>query len=576
MTVPPPPIDPPDVPGPPGDPPPTYVPGLAGNLVQRYSCNLVVSEEMKVVDLLHEAIFPSSRMYMSQGANGKLRLHNKRPADWALCEIALAVGDADIEIDDVSPWILDRSGYVLLDPYTRQSETRRITDAYYSTLQDLVVLTVSASMTKTNFLGRTAVTPATATITVNSVNSSGTETVTLEGVQISFNAGTADTTASIAAFITSTINAHPKLNRRFKASAAANVVTIAAKFGVVELEHGVSVSHSGPLANPTTGPTLAAASGGTFPAGIYRVAYSWVNGRGQTLLSPVASITLSANQKITVTGVTPPTGATVNWYVTPEAASKKIRLHSSNDGSGFTIDRLPLLSDTLPPEINRTGCEILRVQAVFTDRFEPRANSIRSNVLRATYEWQMANRQKSVNRVDLKYRDNLQDYRLIELRLSDRESIDRIKKVNNVEVNGQAIDNEYQAVRVASSILAERVDSDFFYSWTSTREALLLEEGDVVAITDDGSGVINLPVMVQGIELDCSTAGLPKVSLNGQKYFTQLYDDSIAERKAPIVTEPQIEVDPDLPPPDPEPPADGMTFGGDALVFGGDGLTFNP
>ncbi len=547
-------IDPPDEPppGPGGFPQPTYVPGLAGNLVQRYACNLVVSEEMKVVDLLHEVIFPSARMFMSQGANGKIRLHSKRPVDWAMVEDALAVQDSDLNLDDISPWVNNFNSYLLIDPYTDRSETRSVTDAYYSLLQDVVTLSVTATMTKTNFTGRTNTTPATATVTVNSVNTSGTESVTLDGIVVSFNAGTGDTTTTIAAFLAATINAHPKLYRRFRATAATNIVTITAKFGTIEIGPGVSVAHSGPVANPSVAPTLTATASGTFPAGVYKVAYSYVNDRGQTLLSPVRSVTLTANQKITVTGITPPADTTVNWYVTPEAASKKIRLHSNNDGSGFVIDRLPLLSDTLPPEINRTGCEVMRVQAIFSDRLEPRAAFKRSNVLRATYEWILGNRQKSVNRVDLKYRDNLQDFRLIELRLADRDSIEKVKKVNNVEINGQAIDNEYQAYRIASSILAERQDSDFFYNWTSTREALLLEEGDVVAITDDGSGVINLPMMIQGIELDASGAGLPKVSFTGQKYYTTLYDDSIAERKMRIVVEPKIDyvpVPPDVTPP---------------------------
>lgn len=166
-----------------------------------------------------------------------------------------------------------------------------------------------------------------------------------------------------------------------------------------------------------------------------------------------------------------------------------------------------------------------------------RAKRAGSNVLRATYEWLLGNRNKSINRIDLKYRDALQDYRLIDLRISDNANIAKIKKTSNLEVNGQGIDNTFQATRIGLSLLAEYLDADFFYRWTATRAALLLEEGDVVAITDNSSGVVNLPVMIEELNYDPKEGSIPRVGLTGRKYMTSLYDDSIADRKTPMVIE---------------------------------------
>jgi hypothetical protein len=123
------------------------------------------------------------------------------------------------------------------------------------------------------------------------------------------------------------------------------------------------------------------------------------------------------------------------------------------------------------------------------------------------------------------------------LRISDKDHIAKVKKTTNLEVNGQAINNTFQAVRIGTGLLAEYRDADFFYTWSSTREALLFEEGDVVAIIDAGAGVVNLPVMIQAISLDPGNAGLPKVSFTAQKFSNYLYDDSINERIVPIVIE---------------------------------------
>ncbi len=244
-----------------------------------------------------------------------------------------------------------------------------------------------------------------------------------------------------------------------------------------------------------------------------------------------------AGKAITMSAVTPPTGATVVWYMSVIQEQKKLRFQSVNTGASFIITAAPKLDDAVPPDVNRTAAEVMRICASFSDRRLARSELLRSNVLIGSFEWQLGDRKKSINRVDTKYRDASQDYRSVELRISDKAHIAKIHKVSNKEINGNGIDNYFQAYRIGAGELAVERDADFFYRWRAARKALLLEEGDVVAITDSGSGVVNFPVSVEEIQLDLGRASHPRVSFTGKKYSTTLYNDSGFHRSIPVVSE---------------------------------------
>lgn len=538
------PIEPPPPPDDPPPPGPGQLPGLAGYLRSRYTSNLAVIEQIPVLELLHKVIFPASRMFISQGANGKIRLHNRKPVDWALGTAAFPVGDTVLDVDDVSAWISDLKYYLLIDPHTNDSEIRTVTDANYSSAQNSVTLTTShtgTAFTVTGFSGCDGnATPATASVVVNSFVASTTYTVTLDGVPIEFTPSGSDTIASISSFLAGAFRGHPNLTRKFKIEwDGADTILFTGRFGTLTINAPLTLAHVAPEANPVTAPTLTAGAG-SLPAGDYKVAYAYRNEHGQTLLSEYKNITLSANQKITVSAISPPAGLTVVWYAVPEAGSTKLRFHSENNGASFEIDAisgLPLLSAPLPPDLNRTGTQVMRIKAVFSDRAETRSGTVRANVIRASFEWFLGNREKVVNRVDLQFRDSSQDFRLVELRFRNDEHIAKVKKTEPEAINGQAIDNYFQAYRIGAGELAVRRDADFFHRWSATREAHLLEEFDVVAITDSSCGVINFPVSIETIEVDPSTAGLPKLLFTGRKFANTLYDDSVVELEIPIVTE---------------------------------------
>jgi hypothetical protein len=534
----------------PPEPPENPFPGggngssLSFLLRRRYTCNIVITEQMPVVDFLQKVIFPSARLYVTQGPNGKIRLKNKKPVDWALATDAAA--GTTVELDDVRPWITDQSGLALIDPNTEFSEARTVTDANYSLDQNSVSLSSSlGDLTIVPFAGCDgAAVPAEATITVNTLADDGLEMI-LDGTTISLLYGDADTTITIAGFIANTINAHPVLRRKFIAfwDPGASFIRINGKFGELVLNSALVETHTAPVANPTLAPTGAEAAGGTINAGVYKLAYSWKNFRGQTLLSPTVDVTVTGTNKKIVTGVvTEPAGTSVNWYLSPGTNSYQLRYVGNNNGAAYEITALPAVTAPLIPDLNRTGAEVMRISAVFTDREDDRSAANSSNVLKGTFKWILGNRTKKINRIDLKYRDATQDFRLMELRLKDDEHIAKTKKISKYEVNGTAIDNYNQAYRIAQGLLAELRDADFFYEWGSDKAALLLEEGDVVAVTDAGSGVVLLPVRIEEMNINPDT-GFCKVDFTARKYSTTLYDDSVAERQIPVILDSEVEAE---------------------------------
>lgn len=534
-----------------GEPLPGYPAGLGQYLVPRYTNNMVVNEETKLVDLLYDAVLVSDRGFLSQNYNGRIKYGNKKEVDWSLAVDAVPAGDAFIEVDNVEPWQASTSGYILVDPYTTASEVRTVTGANYLVGQNDIVITQDSDpapdlFTITDFAGCDgADTPATATIVIGTPVDGTMYTLTIDGVEFAITAYSSDDEISIGNLLAAFIKGHPEIRRRIDAEFdGVDTLTLTARFGVLLVDEAFELAHTAGTADPATAPTLTSPAASTdLKAGEYYVAYTFKNHRGQTLLSPYKAHTIVDGDKITVAAITPPAGYTVVWYVSVEPNAKtKIRYHSENSGAGFDITALPKLTAPFPPDLNRTWAEVMRITASYSDREDTRSKRTGSNVLKGTFKWFLGNREKGYNRVDFKFRDSSDDWRAVELRLRDDAHIAKTKKVSNVEINGQGTDNFFQAYRLTASLLAEYRDADFFYEWSATREALLHEEGDVVAITDDGSGVVNLPVRIEAVELDPQDAGLPKVSLTARKFYNELYDDSPNDVVKPIVVEDAVEL----------------------------------
>lgn len=105
------------------------------------------------------------------------------------------------------------------------------------------------------------------------------------------------------------------------------------------------------VANPATAATASAAPGSTgLTAGTYYVSYSFVTPQGETLTSPPTPVTVSAGQQIDVTGIAPPAGDTVNYYLSTAPGSTTMALAASGSGTGTeTLTALPAAGASAPP-----------------------------------------------------------------------------------------------------------------------------------------------------------------------------------------------------------------------------------
>jgi hypothetical protein len=93
------------------------------------------------------------------------------------------------------------------------------------------------------------------------------------------------------------------------------------------------------ITNPASAPSLSAIAASTnLGAGTYSVAYSYRNSGGETIISPKATITISAGDAIRVSSVGLVTNATgVNYYMSAVAGQTDTYLSSTNS-NGAQID----------------------------------------------------------------------------------------------------------------------------------------------------------------------------------------------------------------------------------------------
>jgi len=107
----------------------------------------------------------------------------------------------------------------------------------------------------------------------------------------------------------------------------------------------VAPSASGLTVTPST----------SLAAGTYLVGYTYTNAWGETTISPTTSVTITANQAIQVSSLTPlPFGATgVNYYVSQTVGGNTLGLSAS--GTGQQINLTQVGSATVIPPVSNTA-----------------------------------------------------------------------------------------------------------------------------------------------------------------------------------------------------------------------------
>ena len=379
-------VDGPYEPWDPTDPIPPQIPGATPTftrqklLRKRYTCNFPLVEEIRAVDLLYKIVFPTFKGYLRVNKYGRYEIRSEVPADSTRIRSSLSVGATSIPVLDVTPWKTNEllAGRILLGVGILTSEVRTVTSADYSTSGNSISLSagaggggVVATASGASLSGGSTSAQASGTITFSGTPVAGnTVTITIDGIAVVYTLGSEDTTSTVAIMVKDYINATPKLQGYIRASwdsGSPTVVTIKALHGALNVP-ALLKTHSGPVVNPSAAPTVAAAASGSLAAGIYYLAYSDVAGGGQTALTPIANVTLTAGQKISVTSLPAfPAGvAERHFYLSEETGSENLRYVVSRvNTSNFVIDDLPEPGAAMPPSSNTTAEELIRVAMSF-------------------------------------------------------------------------------------------------------------------------------------------------------------------------------------------------------------------
>lgn len=525
---------------------------------RRYTANIEVNESKKAIDFVYDTLLPSFRGFIRWDSLGRLAIDNERPADHSYLRQDLAAGVTSIKVLDVLPWkpleeITNEPaplrGKILIGAHKLTSEVRTVTSANYSADGDAITLDADATggLTATpsgaTLAGGSTTVPSSGEIEVGGTPTVGaTLTAVIDGFEITVTATNEDLitqipdSLSMAEQLVYAINAEPVLQdyvTAVKGGSGLNTITIYSKYGVLNFSPALEEDHFAEIADPTTAPTLGT-SAGSLSAGTYEVAYAYRNTNGNTNYSPIAVIELADDEQIDVTGIALPTGATsVDWFVSVEADSGVMLLVNNNDGSGFSIDELPAVTEPDVPERNNTGEEIQRVMMSFAGKALTYADTTRANVLDGSFSWPEGGKQSTVNQVKTTYREAIQDFGQQPLIVNDerhQRETGTVGTPKSVDLDLSAVDNYNQASRLLNGYLAKLRDADFFYKWGSVGEALLVEIGDIVCVSDSSGGWRNIPVRIE----DSIYNGRFEINFTARAYSTSQFDDRVIQTDVPL------------------------------------------
>lgn len=502
---------------------------------RRFTSNINLREQMKAIDFLFDVLLPGSNLYLVQKANGKIAHRHKKPEDYSFVRTATAASATTIPVQNINPW-LTKQGKILIGATLTTAEVREIVSVNYSTAGNSIGITASGGMSASaaTLSGAGGATPASATLTVTAAT--GTKTYTIDGFNFSYTPATGDTIETVAAFVAAQVNSNEIVNKRIKAVWNLDAtVTVQSRLGDIVVDSPLEFAHYAAIADPASAISLTETTGGALEAGKYQYSRTYVTAEGETNPSPVTEITIAANKKISVPAVTMPARViAVRHYFSTEKNGVRRRLHTENTGAQFYINDLPRTFNRMEPVTNTTGEEIHRVAFAFTDKGAAQTSLTRSNVLKGTFTFKPGTSDlKNYNQVKIKYQDSAADYRQTTLIVNDYAKQAKAKKVITLEINGAGIDNHHQAQRIANSRLAEISDGNRFYGFSSDNEAQLLEEGDVVVVTDESGRLVNESGRIETIE-DDDSGGYPAVSFSARKYRRYYYDDQTQERLVPL------------------------------------------
>lgn len=228
---------------------------------KRYSSNLGLTEQRKVIDLIYDTLLPSFRGFLSWDTHGRIGVRCERPADSSLLYAASIAGASTVKIRNVLPWTEGQNenndplvGKLLIGVGLNTSEVRSVTSTQFTVDGNSITLDVSATGGTTltpsgaSFTGGSTSNRASATVTVTTAGAEGDIlTVTIDGEDCVYEltAGDAGKIYKTAKALAFAINAHPVLNKYIVAHNATfdNTIGLFANLGTLTLSSPLEEVH---------------------------------------------------------------------------------------------------------------------------------------------------------------------------------------------------------------------------------------------------------------------------------------------------------------------------------------------
>lgn len=443
---------------------------------KRFTCNLEVSEQMKAVDFLYDKIFPTFNGFLRWNIKGQTVIDSARPADWTKLRSASIVGATTLTVNDVLPW-----KNVLGSPYLLEGKIHISVQPTW-TYADAVQRSLASDFTAAD-VGKFARQIDGDTLwKLTAVTPTWTQVQDLSEVR----------PVTLAQY-----------------SSLGDAITLAAS------------ASSGPTAT-ASGATLTGGSSTVQSSGTVTISGSLTEDATITVTIDGVDcvLTLLARESSSIIGhrmacvinATPE----INEYVEAHSVTNVVTIKAK-------IGILTLASAL--NEAHAAKEEITRVMMSFAGKALAYADTTRASILDGSFGWPDASRQSLVNQIKSEYREAVRDFGKQPIVVNDFNHQRKTRKTNTFEVDLSAVDNYNTAARLDNGLLNKLRDGDGFFNWGSMGEGLLLDEGDVVCVSDDSGPFRNRLVRIEDIEIDKDL----HAEFSARKYSRAQLSDLVAQ-----------------------------------------------
>lgn len=157
----------------------------------------------------------------------------------------------------------------------------------------------------------------------------------------------------------------------------------------------------------------------------------------------------------------------------------------------------------------------------------------RANIKKDSFKWPKGSTQSSVNQCKISYRDSKNDFALTPLRINDPVHQAQVKKIYPMEIDGSGIDNFNQSQRIGNWALSKNREGDHFHAFGAGPAWLVLEEGDVIACSDDSGGLINVVTRIEDLRI---TKEHDVIINQSRLYSTLMFSDDVGSHRIPVAS----------------------------------------